>query len=802
MSNRLFHKLALRYIACVFTILFTFLALFGFYLYNNRVHTELEDSTVTTQATLRTTALALQEWIGEQTKLARQLAESQDVITACANPTDATAVAIAQKRLQRIHDMYGFYENIPLAVHTTDGGSITFMAEGQMKTVKDGTFFTDTVHGKTIGKGGTKLSYIKASRSGKKYFISQVYPSLLRGNPIFVIAAPVFDHGRHVGTLILAPQMDYFTNMFINKTRIGKTGHLFFIDDRGMFIAHKDKKQILKTDSRDAPYLKRIVSGETNFTNADGNGNEIKYLARPVDIPSQNILHAWTLCAAQDKKEIIAGADGFARLLCYGGALLLLVLAGVLYLLTRYLVTRPLAKVVRYATEIEQGNTDAELVLRRKDEIGVLAETLHNMTVHMIGRLREEKAFTQGILDGIRNPFAVVDTDLKLQTCSQSMIETVGRSGNIADHKNWDIAEFLFADKSRHVILVDVLEDGQARHNIPFTYTNSNGRSFEMIIDVDVVRDEKGTILGGITFWNDVTELKERQRAIEEQKQCIEEAAQQAEEVSTKTEEIVKTLTEALATSSTRTEQQKERLMETVTAVDELSATIQEIARNTAETAKTAQDTRQRADSGVEVVRSSMQSILTLQEHVHTMQTDLKQLTQHAEGIGNILEIINDIADQINLLALNAAIEAARAGEAGRGFSVVADEVRKLAEKTMAATGEVEQAVNAIQSGTSKCTKSISNVDVEASKSVSGSKETDKALAEIASMAETTSTMIDSIATAAEQQSAATEQIAHTAAEVGTIAEETHQAMQQSEDNVHTVEKSFQQLHGLIVSMH
>ncbi|EFL51420.1 methyl-accepting chemotaxis sensory transducer [Solidesulfovibrio fructosivorans JJ]] len=103
------------------------------------------------------------------------------------------------------------------------------------------------------------------------------------------------------------------------------------------------------------------------------------------------------------------------------------------------------------------------------------------------------------------------------------------------------------------------------------------------------------------------------------------------------------------------------------------------------------------ASSGVDGLRQVTTSIESVRDRAVALKHDMDALGRDSKSIGAILGVIADIADQTNLLALNAAIEAARAGESGRGFAVVADEVRKLAEKTMAATKDVETAIHSIQ---------------------------------------------------------------------------------------------------------
>jgi methyl-accepting chemotaxis protein len=100
----------------------------------------------------------------------------------------------------------------------------------------------------------------------------------------------------------------------------------------------------------------------------------------------------------------------------------------------------------------------------------------------------------------------------------------------------------------------------------------------------------------------------------------------------------------------------------------------------------------------------------TAVEDVSATARRMDELTVAVQSIGDVVNLINDIASQTNLLALNATIEAARAGEAGKGFAVVANEVKNLANQTAKATEEITQQVNAVQMSTRDMRESIGRV--------------------------------------------------------------------------------------------
>ena len=149
------------------------------------------------------------------------------------------------------------------------------------------------------------------------------------------------------------------------------------------------------------------------------------------------------------------------------------------------------------------------------------------------------------------------------------------------------------------------------------------------------------------------------------------------------------TTTQELANVVTASEEVNRNVQDVSTATDELSARIREIASSASEATRVAQ-------SAVEAT--------------NVTEATMTRLGESSQKIGEVVKLINTIAQQTNLLALNATIEAARAGEAGRGFAVVANEVKELANATSKATGEISQRIDAIQGDTKQARSAISKI--------------------------------------------------------------------------------------------
>jgi methyl-accepting chemotaxis protein len=225
-------------------------------------------------------------------------------------------------------------------------------------------------------------------------------------------------------------------------------------------------------------------------------------------------------------------------------------------------------------------------------------------------------------------------------------------------------------------------------------------------------------------------------------KQASESVASGSEQLSASSEEITRTMSD-----------QSHRSEQIATAAEEMSQTVIDIAKNASTIAQSASATAGTAKRGAEVVNKNVEETKTIAETVNKSTHVMKSLGEKSSQIGEIVAVINDIADQTNLLALNAAIEAARAGEQGRGFAVVADEVRKLAERTAKATSEISQMIGAIQGEVDNAVSAMGNTNKQVEVGLQYSLEAGEQLGAIVQSVNTLQSMVQQIATATEEMS-------------------------------------------------
>ena len=294
------------------------------------------------------------------------------------------------------------------------------------------------------------------------------------------------------------------------------------------------------------------------------------------------------------------------------------------------------------------------------------------------------------------------------------------------------------------------------------------------------------------------TEAQAAKEKAEKSHHALLTAAGEVETVVSRLSAATEELSAQVEESSRGTEQQRDRVITSATAMEEMNSTVLEVARNAGVASEGSDRAREKARQGEEIVRQSVAAISDVQRDTNELKKNMESLGQKAQDIGTIMTVISDIADQTNLLALNAAIEAARAGEAGRGFAVVADEVRKLAEKTMAATHEVGNAIAGIQQGTHQSIIAVEQTTNRLDAATDLVKKSGLSLATIVEESVRTADQVRNIATAAEEQSAASEEITHSLDEINRMAESTAAAMRQSAQAVAELVQQSLDLQGLV----
>lgn len=250
-------------------------------------------------------------------------------------------------------------------------------------------------------------------------------------------------------------------------------------------------------------------------------------------------------------------------------------------------------------------------------------------------------------------------------------------------------------------------------------------------------------------------------------------AAEQLSASAEQTGKSIEHIASAMEQMAAGADKQTHEVQETSRVIHDMSQQLYQIADNTSNMKANAGDMMEKSRTGGRDIKTSGEQMAFIQQNVNELSSVIKNLGERSQQVGQIIEVITDIASQTNLLALNAAIEAARAGEHGRGFAVVADEVRKLAEQSAESAQRITQIIDHIQLETNAAVTSMEKVSQEVTQGIEVVASAGQSFTQIQNAAAEVTKQIEQVTAAIQQMTVGAEHIVQSMNGISKIAVET-----------------------------
>ncbi len=243
--------------------------------------------------------------------------------------------------------------------------------------------------------------------------------------------------------------------------------------------------------------------------------------------------------------------------------------------------------------------------------------------------------------------------------------------------------------------------------------------------------------------------------------------------------------TQALAQHLAKSSSAQSRQIASATeSIGAMAGSIEEVSGNAERAADVARHSVDIAHKGGEAVRRTIHGMNAIRETIQETSKRIKRLGESSQEIGNIVELINDLAEQTNILALNASIQASMAGEAGRGFAVVADEVQRLAERATNATRQIDALVRTIKTDTNGAVVSMERSTADVVGGATLAENAGSALEKIEQVSNQIASLVQNISASARNQTQSSQSVARNMQVLREISSQTADATSSTSDAI------------------
>ncbi len=466
-----------------------------------------------------------------------------------------------------------------------------------------------------------------------------------------------------------------------------------------------------------------------------------------------------------------------------------------------------------YFTEPEKANegyrqvfkegfvTDYPLTIRHAS--GKLTHVLYNASVYKdtegsilgvfaaardVTEQRQASQYARSLLEASLDPLVTISPEGKITDVNRATESVTGLSREQLIGS--DFADYFTEPQKAREGYRKVISEGFVK-DYPLTVCHTSGQLTDVLYNATVYLSDTGKPLGVFAAARDVTERKKAEANLRAVNQQVREAANI---LASSVGEIL-TLVTQLATVSSET---AVSVNETTSTAEEVKQTAQVSAEKSRTVSEGAQKAASVAQQGNAAVTKTVGGINHIRELMESVAESIVELSEQTQAIGEIMAVVNDLAQQSQLLSVNAAIEAAKAGEQGKGFGVVAQEIKSLADQSKEATGQVRAILNDIQKATSASVLAAEQVSKAVESSVSQAAESGEAIRKLADSIEESARAATQIAASNQQQFVGMDQIVQAMETIRLAFQQNVAGTKQAEQAAHNLNELGEKLREMV----